>query len=146
MPAELVGVLLALRGQPGQASAFEPGEGLEWFRSVFVDAFDWVMAPNVLGMALHADGGKMMTKPYAAGGRYVDRMSDHCGRCAYRPTARTGPRACPFTVLYWDFTARHRERLARNPRTSRAAAGLDRLGDLDEVRARAAELRERFDA
>lgn len=124
----------------------EPGEGLEWFRSVFVDAFDWVMAPNVLGMALHADGGRMMTKPYAAGGRYVDRMSDHCGRCAYRPTERTGPRACPFTVLYWDFTARHRERLARNPRTSRAAAGLGRLRDLDAVRARAAQLRERFDA
>ncbi len=125
-----------------------PDAALEWFRSVFVDAFDWVMAPNVLGMALHADGGRMMTKPYAAGGRYVQRMSDHCGGCEYRPTERTGARACPFTVLYWDFIARHRERFRRDPRMSRAVAGLDRLDPVEvgDLRARAARLRAHFDA
>jgi deoxyribodipyrimidine photolyase-related protein len=125
-----------------------PAEGLEWFRSAFVDAYDWVMAPNVLGMALHADGGRITSKPYAAGGRYVQRMSDHCGRCAYRPTDRVGERACPFTVLYWDFVARHAQRLRANPRTSRAVAGLERLdpGEVADLRDRAAALREDFDA
>jgi deoxyribodipyrimidine photolyase-related protein len=99
-------------------------------------------------MALHADGGRMMTKPYAAGGRYVQRMSDHCGGCEYRPTERTGARACPFTVLYWDFIARHRERFRRDPRMSRAVAGLDRLdpSEVGELRARASRLRVHFDA
>jgi deoxyribodipyrimidine photolyase-related protein len=125
-----------------------PAEGLEWFRSAFVDAFDWVMAPNVLGMALHADGGRITSKPYAAGGRYVQRMSDHCGRCAYRPTERVGERACPFTVLYWDFVARHADRLRGNRRTSRAVAGLGRLdpGEVRELRERARSLRSDFDA
>ncbi|MBN8248646.1 MAG: cryptochrome/photolyase family protein [Verrucomicrobia bacterium] len=93
-----------------------PDEALDWFNELYVDAHDWVMAANVVGMALHADGGFMATKPYAAGGAYIARMSDYCRGCRFRPTERSGPGACPFTLLYWDFIARHAARFASNPR------------------------------
>lgn len=125
-----------------------PAEALEWFTVSFVDGHEWVMAPNVLGMALHADGGRMMTKPYPASGAYVKRMSDHCRGCAYDPGARGGPRACPFTALYWDFLDRHRDRWAANPRMRPMLRNLDRLDPAERAaaRSRAAELRAAFDA
>ncbi|MDX1449713.1 MAG: cryptochrome/photolyase family protein, partial [Acidimicrobiia bacterium] len=104
------------------------------------DGADWVMTPNVMGMGLWADGGRMATKPYVSGGAYINRMSDYCGDCRFDPRQRTGEDACPFTTLYWDFLARHREVLKDNPRVARQYATLDRLGDLDEVRARAVEV------
>ena len=106
----------------------------------FVDGAEWVMLPNVIGMALHADGGRMATKPYASGGAYINRMSDYCKGCRFDPRKRTGDDACPFTTLYWDFLGRHRERFSRNHRMKRIVANLDRLGDLDEVRARAEQV------
>lgn len=126
----------------------EPQIALDWFHRAFIDGYEWVMAPNVLGMATWADGGAMMTKPYAASGRYVQRMSDHCGGCAYDPGARVGERACPYTVLYWDFLARHRRQLQGNRRMAMALRNLDRVddGELAEIAARASELREHFDA
>ena len=114
-----------------------PDEVVDWMWASFVDGSEWVMVPNVVGMALHADGGRMATKPYAGGGAYINRMSDHCGRCRYDPKRRTGDDACPFTTLYWDFLDRHRERFGRNHRMAQPVRGLDRLGDLDEVRDRA---------
>ena len=72
--------------------------------------------PNTLGMAVFADGGQMASKPYAASGAYIDRMSDYCGPCRYDVKQRTGPDACPFNALYWDFIARNREKLGNNPR------------------------------
>ena len=106
----------------------EPAAARDWFHRSFIDGYDWVMAPNVLGMATWADGGRMMTKPYAASGRYVDRMSDHCGHCLYDPGARTGDAACPFTTLYWDFLARNRQRLEGNHRMGMMLRNLDRIG------------------
>lgn len=103
---------LMLFGNLMLTAGVRPREALCWFTVTHVDGHDWVMAPNVLGMALWADGGRMMTKPYAATGRYVQRMSDHCTGCRYDPGARTGPGACPFTTLYRDFLARNREPLA----------------------------------
>jgi deoxyribodipyrimidine photolyase-related protein len=99
-------------------------------------------------MATYADGGRMMTKPYAASGRYVDRMSDHCKGCRYDPTQRTGEDACPFTTLYWDFVARHRERLAGNRRMNMPLRNLTRIEatELEQIRSRGRELREHFDA
>ncbi|MET8755254.1 cryptochrome/photolyase family protein [Streptomyces sp. NPDC004667] len=111
----------------------DPREVTDWFHRCFVDGYDWVMLPNVIGMSQYADGGRMTTKPYTSGGAYLHRMSDLCAGCAYRPTDRTGERACPYTTGYWSFAHRHRALLAGNPRTARAAHALERLGDLDEV-------------
>lgn len=119
----------------------DPKAMVAWMTDSFVDGAEWVMLPNVVGMGLHADGGQMATKPYVSGGRYLDRMTDHCRGCRYDPTARTGDDACPFTTLYWDFLDRHRDRFASNHRMARAVAGLDRLADLDEVRVRARTVR-----
>jgi deoxyribodipyrimidine photolyase-related protein len=111
-----------------------------WMREQFVDAANWVMGPNVMGMGMFADGGRMSTKPYVSGGAYLNRMSDHCRGCRFDPKQRTGDEACPFTTLYWDFLDRHRDELASNHRMARQYATLDRLGDLPEVRARAREV------
>jgi deoxyribodipyrimidine photolyase-related protein len=117
-----------------------PQEFLEWMREVFVDASEWVMVPNVIGMGVHADGGQMMTKPYAAGGAYISRMSNYCKPCAYNPKLRTGETACPFTTLYWDFLDRHKETFAKNHRMSQQVFGLNRLSDLPELKLRAQEV------
>jgi deoxyribodipyrimidine photolyase-related protein len=95
-----------------------PQEALRWFTEMYVDAYDWVMAANVIGMALHADGGFMATKPYAGAGAYISKMSNYCRSCQYRPTEKVGAQACPFNLLYWAFYDRHQERFAKNPRTS----------------------------
>lgn len=117
-----------------------PQEFLDWMREVFIDASEWVMVPNVIGMGVHADGGQMMTKPYAAGGAYISRMSNYCKPCAYNPKLRTGENACPFTTLYWDFLDRHKENFAKNHRMSQQVFGLNRLSDLPELRERAQEV------
>lgn len=110
-----------------------PQAFLAWMERAYVDATEWVMVPNVIGMGLHADGGRMASKPYASGGAYLNRMSDHCAECPYDPKKRTGEKACPFTALYWRFVDRHYERLRSNPRTSMAAAGLGKLKDREET-------------
>lgn len=117
-----------------------PWPAVRWFQTMFVDGAEWVMAPNAAGMALFADGGGMTTKPYAAGGNYMHRMSDHCRACRFDPKQRTGPDACPLTALYWDFLDRHRERLAGNHRVAmplRALAKID-PAELEQIKARAA--------
>jgi deoxyribodipyrimidine photolyase-related protein len=121
----------------------EPQAATDWFHGAFIDGYEWVMAPNVAGMALWADGGKMMSKPYAASGRYIDRMSDHCRGCRYSPAERTGEDACPFTTLYWDFLARNREKLADNHRMNFQLRNLDRIdrAELAAIRRQAARLR-----
>jgi deoxyribodipyrimidine photolyase-related protein len=111
-----------------------------WMRERYVDGADWVMGPNVMGMGLWADGGRMATKPYVSGGAYINRMSDYCKECRFDPGKRTGDDACPFTTLYWDFLDRHRDQLRSNARMARQYHTLDRLSDLDGVRARAEEV------
>jgi len=117
-----------------------PQEFLEWMRERFIDASDWVMVPNVIGMGVHADGGLMMTKPYAAGGAYLSRMSNYCKPCKYDPKLRTGPDACPFTTLYWDFLDRHEGEFSKNHRMAQQFFGLKRLSDRDELKIRATEV------
>lgn len=117
-----------------------PQEFLDWMREKFIDASDWVMVPNVIGMAVHADEGLLMTKPYAAGGAYLNRMTQFCKGCVYDPKMRVGEDACPFTTLYWDFLDRHREEFSRNHRMSQQVMGLNRLSDLPKLRKRAAEV------
>jgi len=95
-----------------------PQEVLDWYSAMYVDAHDWVMAANVLGMVLYADGGFMASKPYAAGAAYISKMSDYCNGCRYKPNVKTGPEACPFHSLYWAFYDRHQTRFAKNPRVA----------------------------
>jgi len=122
-----------------------PQEFLDWMREVFIDASEWVMVPNVIGMGLHADGGAMMSKPYAAGGAYISRMSSYCKSCVYDPKLRVGETACPFTTLYWDFLDRHKETFVKNHRMSQQVNGLKRLSDLEELGVRAQQVLEGLD-
>jgi len=117
-----------------------PQQFLDWMREVFIDATEWVMVPNVIGMGVHADGGTMMTKPYAAGGAYISRMTNNCKPCVYDSKLRTGETACPFTTLYWDFLDRHKDTFAKNHRMSQQIFGLKRLSDLPELKERAQEV------
>ena len=95
-------------------AGLHPDDVDEWYLIVYADAYQWVEMPNVRGMALHADGGVMGSKPYAASGAYINRMSDYCRGCHYDVRDATGERGCPFNALYWDFIARHRDRFAQN--------------------------------
>jgi len=118
----------------------EPHLVHDWMRERYIDGADWVMGPNVYGMGLWSDGGRMATKPYVSGGAYINRMSDYCGECRFNPRKRIGHDACPFTTLYWDFLARHEETLRSNHRLARQYAAMKRLEDLPQVRQRAAEV------
>lgn len=105
----------------------DPRRVHEWYLAVYVDAVEWVELPNTLGMSQYADGGVMASKPYAATGSYIDRMSNYCAGCRFDPKAATGDTACPFTTLYWDFLLRHERKLAANPRMSLQVKNLARL-------------------
>ncbi|MFO1540287.1 MAG: cryptochrome/photolyase family protein [Chloroflexota bacterium] len=98
---------LMVLGNLGLLAGTDPRALTEWFHERYVDAYDWVMVPNVVGMSQFADGDAFVTKPYIAGGRYVDRMSDHCAACPYDPEKTAGPDACPLSTLYWAFVERH---------------------------------------
>ncbi|MFC6081779.1 cryptochrome/photolyase family protein, partial [Sphaerisporangium aureirubrum] len=126
-------VRLMVLGNYALQRGFDPAALTDWFHRCFVDGYDWVMLPNVIGMSQHADGGLLATKPYAAGGAYINRMSDFCAGCRYHPSHRTGDDACPFTAGYWWFMSRNADLLSRNARMSRAIHGMRRLPDLDEV-------------
>lgn len=117
----------------------------EWYLAVYADAYEWVELPNTHGMAIHADGGVMASKPYAASGAYINRMSDHCGKCRFDVKASTGEGACPFNPLYWDFIARHAERFAGNPRMAMPLANLRKMAPekLAAMRAQAREFLDR---
>lgn len=123
-----------------------PQQFLDWMRERFIDATEWVMVPNVIGMAVHADNGVLMTKPYAAGGAYISRMTSYCKGCAYDPKTRSAEDSCPFTTLYWDFLDRHRETFSKNHRMSQQLGGLNRLSDLPELRIRAKKVLEQLDS
>ncbi len=88
----------------------------DWFLSMYVDAFDWVVTPNVIGMSQYANAGGFTSKPYIAGGAYISRMSNHCQSCTFNPKLTSGETACPFSSLYWDFIGRHLETFKNNPR------------------------------
>jgi deoxyribodipyrimidine photolyase-related protein len=118
---------LMVLGNFALLAGINPQEVEEWFLAVYADAFEWVELPNVHGMALFADGGVMASKPYAASGSYIDRMSDYCADCAFSPKEKLGAKACPFNYLYWDFLARNRPALSNNQRLAmpyRSLAGM----------------------
>ena len=122
----------------------DPKEVHAWYLSVYVDAVEWVELPNTLGMSQYADGGVMASKPYIASGRYIDKMSNYCRQCRYKPAEATGKTACPFTTLYWDFLIRHEQDLSGNPRMVMQVRNLARLTEARraEVIAAARDLRQ----
>lgn len=106
-----------------------PKEVHAWYLGVYVDAVEWVELPNTLGMSQYADGGLMASKPYVASGKYIDRMSNHCKGCRFNPAESTGPKACPFTTLYWHYLLQHADTLATNPRMLMQLKNANRLTD-----------------
>ncbi len=125
-----------------------PKEICEWYLAVYADAYDWVELPNTLGMVMHADGGIMASKPYAASGKYIQRMGDHCKHCPYKVAETLGEKACPFNALYWDFLARHEKQLASNPRMKMMYRNLERMDSdrLEAIRQRARDIRENVES
>lgn len=119
---------LMITGNFALIAGIDPVAVHDWYLSVYADAYEWVELPNTLGMALHADGGIMATKPYAASGNYISKMSNFCGSCRYDVKTTVGDKACPFNALYWDFIARHRDRFGKNHRMPYVYATWDRMG------------------
>ena len=124
---------LMVTGNFAMLAGVDPHALHEWYLAVYADAYEWVELPNTVGMSQFADGGLLASKPYAASGAYINRMSNYCGGCRYDVKQRTGLRACPFNALYWDFIARHRDRIASNPRMAQMVRTYDKFAP-DEQR------------
>jgi deoxyribodipyrimidine photolyase-related protein len=125
-------------------AGIQPNAVNAWFSACYIDAYEWVMQPNVLGMGLFADGGLTATKPYIGSANYISKMSDYCQSCRYQPRQRTGADACPYNFLYWNFLIEHETRLRANPRLGPAVLGLRRL-DPSERQAIQQQAREYLD-
>ena len=118
---------LMVTGNFALLAGVDPAQVHAWYLAVYIDAFEWVEAPNVIGMSQHADGGVLGSKPYVSSGAYIDRMSDYCKPCAYSVKEKSGPNACPFNLLYWHFLDRHRARFERNPRMAQMYRVWDKM-------------------
>ena len=118
---------LMVLGNFALLAGIDPAEVNEWYLIVYADAYEWVELPNVTGMILFADGGYLASKPYAAGGSYINKMSDYCKGCSYKVTKKNGDDACPFNYFYWDFLIRNRDKLENNPRISMMYKTYDRM-------------------
>ena len=118
---------LMVLGNFALIAGLDPDEVNNWYLLVYADAYEWVELPNVTGMILFADGGQMASKPYAASGSYINKMSNYCGSCKYKVTVKNGPNACPFNYLYWDFIGRNDAKLRGNPRMGFMYKTLDRM-------------------
>ena len=118
---------LMVTGNFALLAGIDPAQVHEWYLSVYADAYEWVEAPNTIGMSQFADGGVVGSKPYVSSGAYIDRMSDYCKSCAYAVAEKTGETACPFNLLYWHFLDRHRGRFERNPRMANIYRTWDRM-------------------
>jgi deoxyribodipyrimidine photolyase-related protein len=127
---------LMITGNFALVAEVNPQAVCDWYLAAYVDAVDWVERPNTAGMALYADGGRFTSKPYAASGQYVKRMSNYCTGCRYDPAQRTGDTACPVTVLYWNFVLAHEAELAAQPRTALMAGNARRIGEDERRRIR----------
>ncbi|MEX0346934.1 MAG: cryptochrome/photolyase family protein [Rhizobiaceae bacterium] len=118
---------LMVTGNFALLAGIDPDQVHEWYLAVYADAYEWVELPNTLGMSQFADGGLLGSKPYAASGNYINKMSDYCKNCTYDVKDKTGSSACPFNALYWDFMARNRDRLDANPRLFQIYRSWDRM-------------------
>ncbi len=139
---------LMVTGNFAMLAGIDPHELHEWYLSVYADAYEWVELPNTVGMSQFADGGLLASKPYAASGAYINRMSDYCRSCRYDVKQRTGPQACPFNALYWDFMARHRAKIGNNPRMAQMVRTYDKFSaeERQRIAESAAEILEKLAA
>jgi deoxyribodipyrimidine photolyase-related protein len=138
---------LMITGNFALLAGINPKQVHEWYLAVYADAYEWVELPNTLGMSQFADGGMLASKPYASSGAYINRMSDYCGNCRYDVKQRTGPDACPFNALYWDFIARNENKLRTNPRMAMPYKNWQRMDKADQMalREQAKQFLERLD-
>ncbi|MFK8052387.1 MAG: cryptochrome/photolyase family protein [Woeseiaceae bacterium] len=120
---------LMVIGNYATLAELNPQAVCDWYLGIYVDAIEWVELPNTLGMALHADGGVVGSKPYVASGAYINRMSNYCTDCRFNVKERTSEDACPFNALYWDFLRKHRQSLGTSPRMNMVLKNLDRWDD-----------------
>jgi deoxyribodipyrimidine photolyase-related protein len=132
---------LMVTGNFALLAGVDPHALHEWYLSVYADAFEWVELPNTVGMSQFADGGLLASKPYAASGAYINRMSNYCSSCRFDVKQRTGPEACPFNALYWDFIARNRGKLAGNPRMAQMVRTYDKFAPDERERISASAAR-----
>ncbi len=137
---------LMVIGNFAMIAGVHPREVADWFLAMFVDAVDWASNPNTIGMSQHADHGVVGTKPYAASGKYIQRMSNYCEHCRYNVTQRTGDTACPFNTFYWDFLIRFEETFARNHRMAMVVKNVEKMNPAErvEITSSAAALRARM--
>ena len=137
---------LMVLGNFGLIAGVVPQELNDWFWAMFVDGYDWVMVPNVIGMSLHADGGVVGTKPYAGSANYINKMSNYCKGCAYDRKDSTGDNACPFNTFYWDFIGRNHDRFAKNQRMSMIVRSFEKMdgAKLAAIRKRVTALRKKL--
>lgn len=133
---------LMVLGNFALLAGIAPDEVNTWYLLVYADAYEWVELPNVSGMVLFADGGVLASKPYAASGAYIKKMSNYCDSCSYKVTVKNGPKACPFNYLYWDFVGRNADKLRGNPRMGFVYKTLERMAD--EKRSAVSEDAQRF--
>lgn len=118
---------LMVTGMFGILAEIDPKQMAAWYLAVYVDAVEWVELPNVAGMALYANGGRFTSKPYVASGAYINRMSNYCAGCRYKPEIKTGDDACPITTLYWHFLDQHETEFANQPRTALMVRNVTRM-------------------
>ncbi|WP_420606956.1 cryptochrome/photolyase family protein [Novosphingopyxis sp.] len=139
---------LMVTGNFAMLAGVDPKQVHAWYLEVYADAYEWVELPNVLGMSQFGDGGLLASKPYAASGAYIDRMSDYCGACRYDPGTKTEFDSCPFNALYWDFLARNEDKLKANSRLALAYRNWERkdAGEKIAIRAKARETLSAMDA
>ena len=123
---------LMLTGNFALLSGIHPDEVDKWYLGIYIDALEWVQLPNTRGMSQFADGGVVGSKPYVSTANYINKMSDYCSKCRYKRSERTGPDACPFNSLYWDFYIRNEALLSRNPRIGMVYNQLKKMGDTEK--------------
>ena len=133
---------LMVMGNFALLAELSPQAVADWYLAIYIDAVEWVELPNTAGMALHACGSRFTSKPYISSGAYINRQSNYCNNCKFKPEQRSGDTACPFTTLYWNFIDKHVAELAANPRTALMAKNLDRISpsEKQEIRARAQKM------
>ncbi|MEQ9617508.1 MAG: cryptochrome/photolyase family protein [Phycisphaerales bacterium] len=137
---------LMVTGNFALISGIDPQKVHAWYLGMYADAVEWATAPNTIGMALHADGGVVGTKPYCSSGNYINKMSNYCKDCGYNRSKRSGDDACPFNVFYWDFLNRHKKRFSKNNRMSLILKNLDRIDndEMQQITVSAKTMRKKF--